>query len=177
VEEAWEWERIQSQACPQCGQNPSTAPRTSLGRIAVQAAEQWQAFLADANDDYVRIKPAPDVWSPMQYGMHVRDMLQVFGDRILVAVAQHNPSVPWFDPGEAEWARYNTLDRAEVAGEIDRSAERLGTILSERKPTDWTRPARRDGVDQFTVAGLACFAVHEAHHHLLDANGQLGGPP
>ena len=31
----------------------------------------------------------------------------------------------------------------------------------------------QDGVYTFTVAGLACCAVHEAHHHLLDANGTL----
>jgi hypothetical protein len=31
----------------------------------------------------------------------------------------------------------------------------------------------RDGVDRFTVAGLGCFAVHEARHHLRDATGEL----
>jgi hypothetical protein len=37
----------------------------------------------------------------------------------------------------------------------------------------WSRIARRDGVDRFTVAGLACFGLHEAHHDLLDAEGRL----
>jgi hypothetical protein len=173
VKEAWEWERIQSEPCPQCGQDPAAAPRTSLGRVAVKEAEEWQSFLMVTDREYLRTNPAADVWSPLQYGMHVRDMLRVFGDRILVAVAENNPSVPWFDPGEAEKARYNTLDGAEVAGEIMRAADRLATIVDERRPSDWTRPARRDGVDQFTVAGFACFAVHEAHHHLLDAQGQF----
>jgi hypothetical protein len=173
MKEAWVWELIQSQPCPQCGQNPSAAPRTSLGRVGVKEAEDWQSFLTETSLDYLRTNPTSDMWSPLQYGMHVRDMFQVFGDRILLAVAENNPSVPWFDPGEEEKARYNTLDGPEVASEIVRSADRLATILDERKPTDWTRPARRDGVDQFTVAGFACFAVHEAHHHLLDAKGEF----
>jgi hypothetical protein len=45
--------------------------------------------------------------------------------------------------------------------------------LDERQDADWTRVAQRDGVDGFTVAGMGCFAVHEAHHHLLDASGDL----
>ena len=37
------------------------------------------------------------------------------------------------------------------------------------------RDGGADGVYKFTVAGLASYAVHEAHHHLLDADGTL--PP
>ena len=36
-----------------------------------------------------------------------------------------------------------------------------------------TRDGGSDGVYQFTVAGLASYAVHESHHHLLDADGTL----
>jgi hypothetical protein len=62
-----------------------------------------------------------------------------------------------------------------LAADIERQARRLAAIIGERSETDWSRTARRDGVDRFTVAGLACFGVHEAHHHLLDAEGTLPG--
>ena len=38
-----------------------------------------------------------------------------------------------------------------------------------------TRDGGRDGVFTFTVHGQACYALHEAHHHLLDAEGTLPG--
>ncbi len=41
------------------------------------------------------------------------------------------------------------------------------------------RDGGKDGVFTFTVQGQACYALHESHHHLLDANGTLpvGGAP
>ena len=45
--------------------------------------------------------------------------------------------------------------------------------LSRHFPRTMTRDGGGDGVYQFTVAGLASYAVHESHHHLLDAKGTL----
>ncbi|MDE3206791.1 MAG: DinB family protein [Acidobacteriota bacterium] len=171
--EGWQWTLIQTDPCPQCGQHPAAHPPSDLGRLALSGAADWRAFLAAADPVYLRTNPRPDVWSPLQYGAHSRDMLQVFGDRILLAVAEDDPVVPWFDPGPEAWAAFNRLDPAELAGGIDVAARRLATILDERAPSDWARTARRDGLDRFTVAGLACFAVHEVHHHLRDADGSL----
>lgn len=171
--EGWQWTRIQTDPCPQCGQHPAGQPPTTLGRMALGSAAAWRSFLSEADDAHLRASPSPDVWSPLQYGAHSRDMLQVFGDRILLAVSEEDPVVPWFDPGPDGWARYNLLDPAQLADELDTSAGRLASIVAERTEHDWNRTARRDGVDRFTVAGLACFGVHEAHHHLLDANGSI----
>jgi hypothetical protein len=171
--EGWEWSRIQTDRCPQCGQQPAARPPSTLGQTAIDSAAGWKAFLASADEDYLRANPSPDVWSPLQYGAHSRDMLTVFGDRILIAMAEEDPAVPWFDPGPEAWMQYNLLDPAELASDLDASAARLASIIADRRESDWQRTARRDGVDRFTVSGLACFAVHEAHHHLLDANGSI----
>src|SRR5205807_571169 len=124
---------------------------------ALEEAAGWRGFLIEANQTYLRTSPTAGVWSPIQYAAHTRDMMRVFGDRILRAVAEDNPSVPWFDPGGEEWRRYNELDPSEIATNIARQAERLAAILDDRKKEDWSRTAMRDGVDRFTVAGLACF--------------------
>lgn len=141
--------------------------------MALASAAAWRDFLREAPDAHLRTRPAPDVWSPVQYGAHSRDMLRVFGDRILRAVAEDDPVVTSFEPTLAEWEAYQHLGRTELAGELERQAVRLARILGGLRPGDWGRTARRDGVDRFTVSGLACFGVHEAHHHLLDANGTL----
>ena len=171
-EEGWDWTLIQSRPCPQCGQHPAAAPPGDLGQVALDAAAGWNEFLTQRATD-LRTSPGPGVWSPMQYAAHSRDMLRVFGDRIVMAVEEDDPVVPWFDPGPEAWVAFNQLDPKELAFEMEVEADRLGRILAARTSTDWARTARRDGVDSFTVAGLACFAVHEAHHHLLDADGSL----
>jgi hypothetical protein len=171
--EGWEWTLIQSLPCPQCGHHPVGASPSALGPMAIECASAWSAFLLGADDASLRGHPAPDVWSPIQYAAHSRDMLRVFGDRILLAVAEDDPVVPWFDPGPEGWSAYDRLGAAGVAADIRAEASRFASVLADLVDGAWSRPARRDGVDRFTVAGLACFAVHEAHHHLLDANGTL----
>lgn len=169
--EAWEWTLIQSLPCPQCGQHPAGAAPSSLGPMAIECASAWKAFLLGADDTALRTHPGPDVWSPIQYAAHSRDMLRVFSDRILLAVAEDDSVVPWFDPGPEAWSAYDRLGAAAVAADIETQASRFASVLAGLDDGAWSRPARRDGVDRFTVAGLACFAVHEAHHHLLDADG------
>jgi hypothetical protein len=65
----------------------------------------------------------------------------------------------------------------ELADDIEAQARRLAGILDSLEPEDWSRRMIRDGgsdgVFEFTVLGLANYAVHESHHHLLDADGTL----
>jgi len=171
--EAWEWERIQSEACPQCGLDPARLPVGTLGANTVEAAARWREFLESADPGTLRRSAGPEVWTPLQYAFHVRDMLIVFGERIDLACREDDPAVPWFDPGDDAWRVYNEAEAASAVAAIERAADRFSLILGSRHPNDWTRTVRRDGVDQFTVAGLGCFGLHEVHHHLLDANGRL----
>jgi hypothetical protein len=68
---------------------------------------------------------------------------------------------------------YKETDPASAATAIDCAAEGFASILGRLQQSEWSHTARRDGVDRFTVAVLACFGLHEAHHHLLDAEGRL----
>jgi hypothetical protein len=143
------------------------------------SAGKWRAFLVHADDASLRTIPAPGIFSPVQYGAHVRDILRVYGDRILIMLDEDHPVFPQFNPDESAWDGYNRLDPEELAGDIEAQARRLAAILDGLQPAQWSltmvRDGGTDGVYKFTVAGLASYAVHEAHHHLLDANGTL--PP
>lgn len=146
----------------------------------MESAAAWRAFLMEAGETYLRTNPAPGVFSPMQYGAHVRDILRVYGDRILIMLEEDDPVFPQFNPDEGVWEGYNRLGRDELADDLEAQARRLTTILEGLQPAQWsltmTRDGGSDGVYRFTVAGLASYAVHEAHHHLLDANGTLPTP-
>ncbi len=175
--EGWQWPRIQSEPCPQCGFNPASLAPESLGDVAMEKAAGWHEFLAEADDTYLRHIPEPGVNSPIQYGAHVRDILKVYGERMALAVEQDNPIVPMFNPPQEVWEVYNGLNAQELASDIDAQAGRLAELVSSMGPSDWSRIVINDrgqyGVYTFTVAGLARNAVHEAHHHLLDARGTL----
>jgi hypothetical protein len=176
--EGWQWARAQTDRCPQCGDHPASMDRDALGGQLRESAWEWRIFLLEADDTYLRTSPGPGIFSPIQYGAHVRDIQGVYGDRILLMLEQDNPVFPQFNPDEEEWEAFNNLEADVLADGIGERAQRLAGILERLQPQDWdrtmTRDGGRDGVYQFTVAGLASYAVHESHHHLLDANGTLG---
>ena len=83
----------------------------------------------EADDAYLRTVPAPGIFSPVQYGAHVRDILRVYGDRILIMLEEDDPVFPQFNPDESAWDGYNRLGREELADDIEAQAQRLATIL------------------------------------------------
>jgi hypothetical protein len=90
---------------------------------------------------------------------------------------QDGPVVPMFNPSQDEWESYNLLVAEELAHDLERSADRVSEILAGIGSPDWSRTVVNDrgtyGVYTFTLAGLGRNAVHESHHHLLDAKGTL----
>lgn len=179
--EGWQWHRIQMDACPQCGDHPAALPPSRLGELAEERAAGWRRFLGDADEGYLRRIPEPGVFSPIQYGAHVRGILTVYTDRMVLALEQDTPTVPLYNPPQEEWERYNELDAGALADDIGAQARRLADLVAQMEPEGWSRTVVNDrgvyGMYSFTVAGLACNAVHEAHHHLLDAKGTLGADP
>jgi hypothetical protein len=175
--EGWDWTRIQRDPCPQCGQQPAAFAPSSLGALAVEEALAWRQFLLEADDAYLRAIPEPGVFSPMQYGAHVRDILRVYTDRMVLGIEQDNPTVPIFNPPQEVFEGYNRLDTEELAADLGTQAERLAEVIKSTDSSAWSRIVINDrgqyGVYTFTIAGLACNAVHETHHHLLDAKGTL----
>jgi hypothetical protein len=151
--------------------------RGALGGELIESAAGWRAFLLSVDDLYLRTVPGPGIFSPIQYGAHVRDIQGAYGDRILLMLHEDSPVFPQLNPNEAEWDSYNRLEAVELADDIEAQARRLADILDTLQLEDWSRTMIRDGgsdgIFEFTVVGLANYAVHESHHHLLDANGTL----
>ena len=113
----------------------------------------------------------------MQYAAHVRDILRAYGDRVILVMAKDEPTVPQLNPNSEEWEAYNRLDVKELADDLEAQAARLADLLAGLDDENWRRTFIRDGgqdgIVRYDLAGLASYAVHEAHHHLLDADGTL----
>lgn len=175
--EGWQWSRIQEEPCPQCGLNPAEIKPEMLGPKVVELAGKWRTFLVQADDGVLRHSPEPGVFSPIQYAAHVSGTLRVAADRLKLGIRLDAPTVPMFNPGQDEWARYNELDSQELADELERNASGVADTLARLRGVQWTRTVINDrgqyGIYSFTLAGIGRNAVHESHHHLLDAKGTL----
>ena len=175
--EGWQWTRIQEESCPQCGLNPAEMEPEELGPRVVELAGKWRAFLVGSDDAFLRHSPEPGVFSPLQYGAHVSGMLRVASERLELGLVQEAPTVPMFNPGQDEWARYNQLDVQELADELESNASRVTDVLGRLNASQWDRTVINDrgqyGTYTYTLVGIGRNVVHESHHHLLDAKGTL----
>lgn len=161
--------------CAGCGLRATEARRETLGGLLVDEANRLGRVLTTADDTVVRTRPAPDRWSAMEYGAHVRDALAVLTERVVRALREDEPDLGWWDQDAAiadGWA--NDEEAASVADDVVRNATHLRDVLAEVGDDDWERGATRRG-ERFTVELLARYALHEVVHHRVDAAASIAG--
>lgn len=172
------WVDVQDEPCPECRFDPGSIGVAELAEAVRSLGRKYRAPLSRflPGEDGVAIvqtRPEPDVWSPLEYACHVRDVLGLFTARVQRTLVEDDPELGWWDHEAAvEDEGYNHQDPAAVAEDLAVRAEGLADVLAAVPPDGWDRPARRRD-DRFTVAALGRYALHEGHHHLLDVGRGL----
>jgi hypothetical protein len=165
-----DWTVVQRERCNECGLDASVIPVRQLPDAVRSVARRWRLFLATTRPDALRRRPRADHWSALEYAAHTRDVLSVFTERVELALGADNPHFGWWDhEAAAVDERYNEQDPAAVAAVLESNADLFATVLAAVPDDGWDRAGVRRSGEHFTVAGLARFALHEAHHHLQDA--------
>ena len=157
--------------CPQCGF------RYYIGRMGVNAwlksdAEAFVQRCAAIAPVALRTRPAPDVWSPLEYACHVRDVLRVQRERIELAQRADEPVFTPYASRRARPSRTATTSRIRMksAPRSSRPPTRCVATLASLDDAGWARtgiynypePSSR------TVEWIAVHTVHELPHHRID---------
>ena len=163
----WTW--VLQQACPDCGFDARTvAGRQVAARLRADAS-RWPAVF---ESDDVGVRPRPRVWSPLEYGCHVRDVCRVFESRVNLMLSQVDPSFEnWDQDATAVADAYGAQDPAVVGAELSAAAEALATAFDEVGAGDWQRTGRRSNGSGFTIETLGQYCLHDLTHHLHDVCG------
>ncbi len=161
-------------ACDECGFVYDLDRAPDAGADIVRTAAELAAILRDGRTD-PRPRREPEVWSPLEYGCHVRDVLLVQRERVLDARRNDTPS---FQPmGRDERVvhdGYAEQDPGAVARQLDDAAALFANVLDRLGP-DWdltlayNYPTRAER----SLRWVAVHTVHEVQHHLLDVRRQL----
>jgi hypothetical protein len=164
----WTW--VLERPCPQCGLDTRTVEPTEIAGMLGAAAAAFAGVLQGGGD--VRTRPRPGVWSPLEYGCHVRDVFAVFSERIRLMLVEDDPLFPdWDQDRTAVQQRYGKQDPGTVAGQLRTNAKSLATCLDGVHGSQWSRPGRRADGSVFTVASLSRYLLHDPVHHLYDVTG------
>ena len=172
--EGRDWVRMQAEACPDCGHDSSLVADADMPRALTDAVAVWAATLATADVASLRRWPGLDVWSPLEYACHTRDVIAVFEERVRRTAADPGQQLGWWDHAAAVTdEKYNEQVPVLVAEAMAANARRLGQTLADLDSADWDLSAERRPGEHFTIRGMARFVLHEIVHHHWDADGLL----
>ena len=166
VPDTKDWTWVLERPCPDCGFDPSAQSLTDLPGSFHDTAMTWSDVLARAD---VAHRPAPGVWSPLEYACHVRDVHELFAQRVRLMLDQDEPTFANWDQDETAAERdYASQDPATVVVELIEAAGTVAGIYAT--VTDATRGRRgiRSNGDEFTVETLGSYHLHDVVHHLHD---------
>lgn len=119
---------------------------------------------------------APGRWSALEYGGHVRDVLILLRDRILLACSSPEIEVApkMFRDERVDLGFYSRDTADTVSSELRATAALFGRtaqcVPAHLEGRTILFPARDEPV---TVTWLAAQAVHECEHHLADVREDL----
>ena len=126
-------------------------------------------FMGSTEDDYLRQRPAPEVWSALEYAAHVRDVIAFYADRIERVLAEERPRMVAADfssmPERRGYLGYDPLAVLDAIGSSSRSVE---LRLRGLAPEQWNRVGLGVDGDERTLVVLARRLAHDGHHHLMD---------
>jgi len=160
----WTW--VLDRPCPECGFDPGGVAAEDLAELFHQNIRGWYGALDRAD---ATVRPAPDVWSRLEYACHVRDVHRIFGKRLTSMLEQDNPVFEnWDQDATAVEDRYDEQDPATVSVELVEAAADVAAIYAGVRPDQWQRPGRRSNGSEFTVETLGRYHLHDVVHHLHD---------
>lgn len=168
--DASDWTWVLSRRCPDCGFNALDVRADGIPEILLDASSRYAAALTRAD---VRTRPAPGVWSPLEYACHVRDVCDVMRGRLEQILAGGGGLVHfdnWDQDATAVEKAYWRSDPAQVVREVTHAFEAAAAAYAMPVGEQWQWPAERSNGSRFTADSLAKYFLHDVLHHLWDVN-------
>ncbi|HEV3309827.1 MAG TPA: DinB family protein [Chloroflexota bacterium] len=160
----WTW--VLKRPCPECGFDASTVPCRSIAAELRISGRAWRQLLDRAQ---VRWRPAPDVWSALEYGCHVRDVFKLYDWRLGLMLAEDDPLFENWDQDRASVeGSYGDEDPRVVTYEIETEGDRLASSLGRVTANEWSRKGRRSDGAVFTIDSFSRYLLHDPVHHIQD---------
>jgi hypothetical protein len=129
------------------------------------------ARLLRSGSPTLRLRPAAEVWSPVGYGCHTRDVALMQRDRLYVALVEDEPSFkPMYRDQRVAFDRYDEQVPEVVADQLSVGIELFAHALEGLDAEQWLRPLVYGFPDPSvrTVEWMAHHTLHEVVHHQAD---------
>ena len=171
VPDTKDWTWVLRRPCPECAFDTQSFDVQAVPEMIATNTAAWQEVLTGPGD--ARIRPAPDKWSAVEYGCHVRDVFRLYDQRLELMLSQDDPLFPnWDQDATAVADRYQDQDPAEVAAALSAAGQAIARRFAGVTGSQWQRTGRRSDGASFTVETFARYFIHDPVHHLYDVTGE-----
>ena len=161
--------------CAECDYHYDLTLADQVPVLARHYAVEY-AELLRAEPSVLRRRASPQLWSPLEYACHIRDVMLIQRERLLAARRIDTPVTdPMGRDERVEHDGYRQQQPADVARQLQDATLMFTHALDQLGSEDWERTLTVPYPDT-TVRSLRWFAVHTLHelrHHLLDMRRQL----
>jgi len=161
--------------CDVCGFSWESADRSVISPRLLAATETFAEVIVAAGD-LVALRPSAERWSILEYGGHLRDVMISIRERIMLAAIVDAPTGVAMNREERIARGFYHLDTAdEVVAELSMLTRLFLKTVASLDADDFARTLTYSGATpyQVTIGWAAAQAVHEAEHHLRDAQDNL----
>ncbi len=163
------WTFVIDHPCADCGFDPAGVEPGSVGTRLRAATPRWTAALSRPD---AAVRPAPQRWSALEYGAHIRDVCRLFAERLALMLTETDPEFAnWDQDVTALEDRYWTQQPAVVAGQLASEAAATALAFDGVRGEQWERTGRRSDGSVFTVTTFGRYFLHDIEHHLYDVRG------
>lgn len=168
VDDDKDWTWVLLRACPECGFTAGEATPATAATMIPVLLPRWQLALRRADAEQ---RPNANTWSVLEYGAHVRDVLEVFTARLESMLREDNPSFADWDQNQVALdSGYAALDPEKVGSELVQNGLEAAAAFAAVTEEQWGRRGRRSDGAEFTIVTLAGYLLHDIVHHLHDVN-------
>ncbi len=163
----WTW--VLTRRCPDCGfEATATTPATAASALP-ELLPRWHAVLRrqDAAE-----RPNEITWSPLEYACHVRDVFDLFDQRLHLMLESDDPEFADWDQDQACIDEdYGRQDPAAVSAALFEAGAEIAASFAAVSQDQWSRTGRRSDGKVFTIGSFSGYFMHEIVHHLHDVDG------
>jgi DinB superfamily len=168
VPDGKDWTWVLERSCPECGYDCRALVVQTLPELIRRQARAWQQVLA-ADPERVARRPDDDTWSALEYGCHIRDVFDLFDQRLALMLAEQSPTFAnWDQDLTATQRRYAEQQPSAVAAELVAAADRIADRFAAVTAEQWQRVGLRSDGARFTVDSFGRYFLHDVVHHLHD---------
>jgi hypothetical protein len=169
VPDTKDWTWVLDGRCEFCEFEGRRVAGTEVSAAVSELVPRWLRVLARGD---VAVRPAPAIWSPLEYACHVRDVFGVFAERAELILTDNDARFQDWDQDAAALAdRYWEQDPESVAEQLTDRARHASAVFAAVPEHGWDRRGRRSNGSVFSLDSLGRYMIHDVVHHLADVAG------